>query len=347
MYSMTLETLDLIHRNYVLAVEKSNNILGIIRNLNQLLSECTVCAEDTLQFDAFVSSLERAIKKREKTFELTNLATDILFVNMYIIIWLNSTKSMHIDINLNARRKALESELTKLLKRSIANNSPRIYDRFGLRGNILNNVSKLEAIEILYEVVNYTISILGKRNRKVTSEFMNWINTQNNIDDFTKERINFILSLPFVIEEGKKIDTDFDPKEHQDVIIPKSPNIWYPNLVKDYIISPKPSGYQSLHFVLALDEFSPILPGSHFEFQFRTHYMHQIASKGSAAHAKYEDEKSKDTTTDIDLREIFFIKDFSKVNIVGFTGYDSIDDDIDGVHFAKVLVNRRISSSLV
>ena len=43
---MKQETFDLIHRNYVIAVEQSNNILEIIRNLSKLLSNCTVCEED-------------------------------------------------------------------------------------------------------------------------------------------------------------------------------------------------------------------------------------------------------------------------------------------------------------
>ena len=65
---MKQETFDLIHRNYNLAAEQSNNILEIVKNLYKLLSECDVCTEDSLQFDAFLNSLERAIKKREKTF---------------------------------------------------------------------------------------------------------------------------------------------------------------------------------------------------------------------------------------------------------------------------------------
>lgn len=343
---MKQETFDLIHRNYVLAVEQSNNILEIIRNLSRLLSECNVCAEDSLQFDAFLYSLERAVKKREKTFELTNLASDISFVIMYIIVWLNTTQNKHIDINLTARRKALESELTKLLKRSIANSSPRIYDRFGLRGNILNNDSKEEATELLYDVVNYTISIISKQNRQLYNQFLNWVDSNTSIDNFTKERIKFTLKLPFVIEEGQKIESKFNSSEYPDVYVPKSPDIWYPNLVKDYISSPKPNGYQSLHLILALDEYSEILPGSHFELQFRTHYMHQYATNGPASHLEYEDAKSKDDN-DVDLRDIFLVDDFSKINIVGFTGYNSVDDDIDGVHFAKVFVNRRISSILV
>lgn len=343
---MRQETFDLIHRNYNLAAEQSNNILEIVKNLYELLSKCDVCEEDSLQFDAFLNSLERAIKKREKTFELTNVASDISFVIMYIIVWLNDTKKKHIDINLTARRKALESELAKLLKRSIANTSPRIYDRFGLRGNILNNNSKEEATKLLYDVVNYTISIMGKQNRRLYFEFLKWVDSNTSIDNFTKERIKFTLKLPFVIEEGEKIKSKFDSSKYPDVYVPETPDIWYPNLVKDYISSPKENGYQSLHFILALDEYSEILPGSHFELQFRTHYMHQYATNGPASHLEYEDVKSKDDN-DVDLRDIFLIDDFSKINIVGFTGYNSIDDDIDGVHFAKVFVNRRISSILV
>ena len=71
---MKQETFDLIHRNYVIAVEQSNNILEIIRNLSKLLSECTVCEEDSLQFDAFLYSLERAVKKSDGIMGLTLLS---------------------------------------------------------------------------------------------------------------------------------------------------------------------------------------------------------------------------------------------------------------------------------
>ena len=84
-----------------------------------------------------------------------------------------------------------------------------------------------------------------------------------------------------------------------------------------------------------------ILPGAEFELQFRTNKMHQGAVNGSSKHSLYKER------LDDSIKKVFKIDDFSKVNIVGFTSYNSIDDDIDGIHHAKSLFNRRISSTLV
>lgn len=302
---MKQKTKNLLHRTYEDSVVASSNIIEIIENLHHSLTKVSnIPDEDQSLFDGFLKGVYTSKMIRHQTFEMTNLATDIATVMMHISIWLHSTQNINVDINITARRKALETELEKLLDK------PVIHDRFGLRGIILNNTSPQESLDMLFQVADFTINILTRENRAVYNQFFSWVENNENIDDPTKVKIKFILNLPFRVD-----------------------------LIDDYIKNPKPNGYQSLHFNLSLEMFSHFLPGAEFEIQFRTYKMHQTASSGSAS--GYEENRRSS------LKNIFTINDFSKVNVIGFTGYNSPDDDIDGIHFHKVFVNRRISSSLV
>jgi GTP pyrophosphokinase len=52
--------------------------------------------------------------------------------------------------------------------------------------------------------------------------------------------------------------------------------------VKDYIVAPKPNGYQSLHLCVVPHD------NPRFEVQIRTHEMHRRSVSGRAAHGRYK-----------------------------------------------------------
>ena len=86
--------------------------------------------------------------------------------------------------------------------------------------------------------------------------------------------------------------------------------------------------------------------------------MHEEAEHGDAAHWKYkkylqEPENVEDAENlqkenkEDPINKVFVVDDFSKIKIVGFTSYNSKEDDRDGIHFAKEFLDRRISTTLV
>ena len=314
---MLPETLSFLHNKYQLALQQSSNILEIVKNLFSILKDEEVSEADAEAFDSFIDGLRGCYRFREKTFTITNVITYITITIMYIILWLNENNNIHLDINWYSRRKSLESELTKILRKSAENSSINIRDRFGIRGILLNNCSEADADKYIHIIFDAISGIIASKNRRMHKEFSDWIFSNNGINEIDKHIINYVLDIPFRIE-----------------------------FIKDFIREPKGNNYQSLQFTLTIQMYSEVLPGCQMEVQLRSKKMHEEAEYGSASHTEYK-KYSKDGSDEDPINKVFVVDNFSKINIVGFTSYENKEYDQDGIHFAKEFSDRRISTTLV
>ena len=158
---MNEKTLDLIHRSYQDALANSGNIIQIVQNLYNILEAAEVDDIDSRAYDAFIDGLRNCLRIRKMTSDITDTVTYITITIMHIIKWINHSKQTDMDVILHGRRKSLESDLTKLLRKSNKTLSAKIKDRFGLRCILLNE-SEQQAIEYIYLIEDYITDIYKK-----------------------------------------------------------------------------------------------------------------------------------------------------------------------------------------
>ena len=341
------KTLKILHQVFQEVIHESHDILEIADNYYHALLEHKneIPAEERMLFYEFIDGLKGCINYRQKTFAIMNAVTYINIALLYIIIWLIH-QGNQIDVFLIARRKALESDLFKILKKALKNDyriksgysssselSAYIRDRFGFLF-IVNN--KENSCEYIYEIYNSAIlGILCDKNPEMKDEFIEWLTSHPHIPKLERDMVLNVLDIPFAFEH-----------------------------LKDFIKQPKPNDYRTLQGTLRIEMYSEILPGCMMEIQIRDYEMHRIAVSGSASHVDYKGEFDSPEFEGINLQSlsnVFTVDNNENLNIPGFSSQENSSslstdnnlsevtklDDADGIICPKVFVFRHVSPSLV
>lgn len=101
-----------------------------------------------------------------------------------------------------------------------------------------------------------------------------------------------------------------------------------PGRIKDYIATPKPNLYQSLHTTVVTNFGQP------FEIQIRTEEMHRTAEYGIAAHWKYKEARESESTLD---QRISWIREMMEVQ-GGLKDAKEFMDTVKGELFSSELL---------
>lgn len=121
------------------------------------------------------------------------------------------------------------------------------------------------------------------------------------------EQIFDIFAVRIIIKNSKRNEEKTDCWRVYSVVT----NIYQPNpkRLRDWITSPKVSGYESLHTTVRANK-------NWIEVQIRTERMDEIAEKGSAAHWQYKGKNNKQTTDEWlnQVREILESPEYGKLD---------------------------------
>lgn len=338
---MTNETQLMVRDSFRKALEQATILEEVpefhIQSLREINPEKL---EDKIQLEKYIKQIDLCMSERQQTKQITDLMTDLVFVADKYIVFLNEVKGRNIYLNIASRRKALISELKKILLRIIEGQSGEIRDRFACRYILCNDDSEAENVKVLYSFTNHLIALLLGYNTKEIEEFIAWLKASYSVKDV--ERIVHTLNIPFSLCDSEApVDTGFDNEEYPEIFVPEMSGILdgYKFGIKDYVVCPKRRGYQSLHFILHVSSSSPVCPGLFIEFQGRTMQMHAHAedSKSLASHAAHKQQYEV-------LDEIFEEINQENIHIRGYKYIPAtgLEMDLTGLRKAVPLAVRNV-----
>ena len=277
------------------------------------------------ELQLYASQMATSYEARKNTSVSKKLVDDMLTLVAYIIYYRIKTDPTlkNTSVKCYGRIKAFESEAKKSLEHLLEGESPDLNDRIGCRINVLNK--GLDAIRMVDIITNDIIEFFcGYTTPECIQKFIDWIDTNPEIDDETRKILHETMSYDFILDKSDDMRGvgDFDPKKHPTVIVPTETLILkeYQYGVKNYITTTKDNGYQSVHFVVHMPLYSKVCPGGYFEFQIRTNEMHVYAEHELASHSMYKANQQK-RYDDYGVSEAFQLNP-DEISLLGFTLFE-------------------------
>lgn len=233
----------------------------------------------------YTSKEEQQVENIRKM--LLAMAKDIRVIMIKLADRLHNMRTLEYQTEEKKRMKAIETL--------------EVYAPLAHRLGIQNLKSELEDIALKYidpigyeEIVN-DLEVFHENNERFIriKQMITESLEKEGIKATIESRIKHIYSIyRKMFRQNKDFDEIYDLYAFR-IIVDKTTECYnvlglmhdvftaIPGRLKDYISTPKPNMYQSLHTTVSFE-------GYLFEIQVRTHEMHQIAELGIAAHWKYK-----------------------------------------------------------
>ena len=233
----------------------------------------------------YTSKEEQQVENLRKM--LLAMAKDIRVIMIKLADRLHNMRTLEYQTEDKKRKKAMETL--------------EVYAPLAHRLGIQNLKSELEDIALKYidpigyeEIVN-DLEVFHENNERFTriKKMITDNLEKEGITATVESRIKHIYSIyRKMFNQNKEFDEIYDLYAFR-IIVEKTSECYnilglmhdlftaIPGRLKDYIATPKPNMYQSLHTTVSFE-------GYLFEIQIRTHEMHKIAELGIAAHWKYK-----------------------------------------------------------
>ena len=181
-------------------------------------------------------------------------------------------------LSLNVIKNKMEDACFKFLE-------PEMYEQLSLDER-LNKVERQQQVDEIVKKIKQELTDSGLKNFKAYGREKHLASVYNKLKSkqLTLGQIYDLMAVRVVVETIEECYMVLGKINSMFTILPSR--------FKDYIATPKPNGYQSIHTCILADNNRPV------EVQIRTHQMHHYNEYGVAAHWIYKDKTHKASNFD-------------------------------------------------